>query len=163
MTPRLAALTPGHSASSSPFPGYATREHDVGTVVCEEPGEAVRKRMMTILLIDDEESVRMLFQMALAQAGYRVLTAESGSHGLRILQHQEVDLALVDIFMPEMDGLELIPLLRTTRPSSKIIAMSGGSWEWDYLDTAKQLGADDTLKKPFSLQALLDAVSSQLN
>lgn len=135
----------------------------MGTVVCEEPGEAVRKRMMTILLIDDEESVRMLFQMALAQAGYRVLTAESGSHGLRILQHQEVDLALVDIFMPEMDGLELIPLLRTTRPSSKIIAMSGGSWEWDYLDTAKQLGADDTLKKPFSLQALLDAVSSQLN
>jgi CheY-like chemotaxis protein len=135
----------------------------VGTVVCEEPGEAVRKRMMTILLIDDEESVRMLFQMALAQAGYRVLTAESGSHGLRILQHQEVDLALVDIFMPEMDGLELIPLLRTTRPSSKIIAMSGGSWEWDYLDTAKQLGADGTLKKPFSLQALLDAVSSQLN
>lgn len=135
----------------------------MGTVVCEEPGEAVRKRMMTILLIEDEESVRMLFQMALAQAGYRVLTAESGSHGLRILQHQEVDLALVDIFMPEMDGLELIPLLRTTRPSSKIIAMSGGSWEWDYLDTAKQLGADDTLKKPFSLQALLDAVSSQLN
>lgn len=135
----------------------------MGTLVCEEPGEAVRKRMSTILLIDDEEQVRMLFQMALAQAGYRVLTAESGSDGLRILQHQEVDLALVDIFMPEMDGLELIQLLRTTRPSSKIIAMSGGSWEWDYLDTAKQLGADDTLKKPFSLQELLDAVSSQLN
>ena len=133
------------------------------TLVFEEPGEAVRKRMTTILLIDDEEPVRMLFQMALAQAGYRVLAAESGSHGLRILQHQEVDLALVDIFMPEMDGLELIQILRTTRPSSKIIAMSGGSWEWDYLDTAKQLGADGTLKKPFSLQELLDAVSSQLN
>ena len=123
----------------------------------------MRKRMTTILLIDDEEPVRMLFQMALAQAGYHVLTAESGSHGLRLLQHQEVDLALVDIFMPEMDGLELIQRLRATRPSSKIIAMSGGSWEWDYLDTAKQLGADDTLKKPFSLQELLDAVSSQLN
>ena len=119
--------------------------------------------MTTILLIDDEESVRMLFQMALAQAGYRVLTAESGPHGLHLLQHQEVDLALVDIFMPEMDGLELIQRLRATRPSSKIIAMSGGSWEWDYLDTAKQLGADGTLKKPFSLQELLDAVSSQLN
>ena len=70
------------------------------SLVCEEPGETVRKRMTTILLIDDEESVRMLFQMALAQAGYRVLTAESGSHGLRLLQLQEVDLALVDIFMP---------------------------------------------------------------
>jgi DNA-binding response OmpR family regulator len=41
--------------------------------------------------------------------------------------------------------------------------MSGGSWEWDYLDTAKQFGANSTLKKPFSLQELLAAVSSQLN
>jgi DNA-binding response OmpR family regulator len=119
--------------------------------------------MTTILLIDDEEPVRMLFQMALAQAGYHVLTAESGLHGLRLLQQQEVDLALVDIFMPEMDGLELIHRLRAARPTSKIIAMSGGSWEWDYLDTAKQLGANCALKKPFSLQELLAAVSSQLN
>jgi DNA-binding response OmpR family regulator len=118
--------------------------------------------MATILLIDDEEQVRMIFQMALAQAGYRVLTADSGQHGLRLFQHQEVDLALVDIFMPEMDGLELITRLRATRPTSKIIAVSGGSWEWDYLDSAKHLGANDTLKKPFSLQELLDAVSSQL-
>jgi CheY-like chemotaxis protein len=119
--------------------------------------------MATILLIDDEDQVRMLFQVALEGAGYRVLTADNGPHGLRLLQHQEVDLILVDIFMPEMDGLELIPLLRKTRPACKIIAMSGGSWEWDYLDSAKQLGANDTLKKPFSLQELLDVVSSQLN
>ena len=118
--------------------------------------------MSTILLIDDEDQVRMLFQTALEGAEYRVLAAESGPHGLRLLQHQEVDLILVDIFMPETNGLDLIPRLRATRPTSKIIAMSGGSWEWDYLDTAKQLGANDTLKKPFSLQMLLDAVSSQL-
>lgn len=122
----------------------------------------VRRPMATILLIDDEEQVRMLFQVALAGAGYRVLTAENGKHGLRLLAHQEVDLMLVDILMPDMDGLELIPLLRKTRPASKIIAMSGGSGEWDYLDTATLLGANDTLKKPFSLQALLDAVASQL-
>jgi CheY-like chemotaxis protein len=119
--------------------------------------------MATILLIDDDEQVRMLFQVALEGAGYRVLTAESGPHGLRLLQEQDVDLALVDIFMPSMDGLEVIPLLRKTRPACKIIAMSGGAWEWDYLDTAKQLGANDMLKKPFSLQELLDAVSAQLN
>jgi len=119
--------------------------------------------MAAILIIDDEEQVRRLFQVALAEAGYRVLTAESGPHGLRLLQHQEVDLMLVDIFMPETDGLDLIPRLRATRPTSKIIAMSGGSWEWDYLDSAKQLGANDTLKKPFSQQELLDVVSSQLN
>ena len=62
-----------------------------------------------------------------------------------------------------MDGLDLIPLFCMTRPASKIIAISGGSGEWDYLDAAKYLGAHATLKKPFSLQELLDAVSSQLN
>jgi len=146
-----------------PFPRLATRAQDASVVVCEETGEGGRRPMATILLIDDEESVRMLCQTALERAGYRVLTAESGQNGLRLLQHQEVDLILVDIFMPETDGLDLIQHLRATRPTSKIIAMSGGSWEWDYLDSAKQLGANDTLKKPFSQQELLDVVSSQLN
>ena len=119
--------------------------------------------MATILFIDDEDLMRTVFQVALAGAGYRVLTAESGPHGLRILEHQEVDLILVDIFMPETDGLELIQRLRATRPTSKIIAMSGGSGGRNDLDTAKHLGTNDMLKKPFSLQELLDAVSSQLN
>ena len=118
--------------------------------------------MATILLIDDEESMRRLFQVALEGAGYRVLIAESGQRGLRHLEDQEVDLIFVDIFMPEMDGLELIPLLRKTRPTSKIIAISGGSGQMDHLGTAKYLGAHDTLKKPFSLQELLDAAAAQL-
>ena len=118
--------------------------------------------MATILLIDDEESVRMIFQVALERAGYRVLTAENGKHGLRLLERQEVDVMLVDLLMPDMDGLELIPLLRKTRPAIKIIAISGGSGEWDYLDAAKSLGAHDSLKKPFSFQELLLAVASQL-
>ena len=118
--------------------------------------------MATILLIDDEDSVRMVYQIALERAGYRVLTAENGKHGLRLLEHQEVDLILVDIFMPEMDGLELIPLLRKMRPASKIIAITAGSGEKNYLNVAKHLGAHDTLKKPFSRQELLDAVASQL-
>ena len=128
-----------------------------------EGGEGMPTPMATILVIDDDDPLRMLCQTALEGAGFRVLTADSGPHGLRLLQHQEVDLALVDIFMPSMDGLEVIQLLHKTLPACKIIAMSGSSWEWDYLDTAKHLGANDTLKKPFSLQALLDAVSSQLN
>jgi DNA-binding NtrC family response regulator len=118
--------------------------------------------MATILIIDDEESTRTVFQVALEQAGYRVLTAENGKHGLRLLEHQAVDLILVDILMPEVDGLELIPFLREARPACKIIAISGGSGEWDYLDAAMYLGAHNTLNKPFSLQVLLDAVSSQL-
>lgn len=118
--------------------------------------------MATILCIDDEEPVRRLFQVALEGAGYRVLTAENGRHGLRLLEDQEVDLIFVDIFMPEMDGVEVIPLLRKTRPASKIMAITGGSGRRNYLDMAKHLGAHDTLMKPFSLQELLDAVATQL-
>ena len=118
--------------------------------------------MATILLIDDEAPIRMVFQVALEQAGYHVLTAEHGKHGLRLLEHQAVDLIIVDIFMPEMDGLELIPLLRKTHPANKIIAISGGFGMLNQLDTAKYLGAHDTLKKPFSLQELLDTVAAQL-
>lgn len=116
----------------------------------------------TILLIDDEEQVRILFQVTLEEAGYRVLTAENGKHGLRLLERQEVDVILVDILMPDMDGLDLIALLRKTRPAIKIIAISGGSGGGDYLDAAKGLGAHATLNKPFSPQALLEAVASQL-
>jgi len=118
--------------------------------------------MATILIIDDAKLLRMIGQDTLERAGYRVLTAEHGKDGLRLLEQQEVDLILVDIFMPEMEGLELIPLLRKTRPATKLIAISGGSGTMAYLDVAKKLGAHDTLKKPFSPQELLEAVSSQL-
>jgi DNA-binding NtrC family response regulator len=118
--------------------------------------------MATILLIDDEESVRTLLQVALERAGYHVLIAENGKHGLRRLEHQAVDLIIVDIFMPEMDGMELIPLIRKTRPATKMIAISGKSGLMDCLDAATKLGAHDALKKPFSLQELLNAVSAQL-
>jgi YesN/AraC family two-component response regulator len=94
--------------------------------------------------------------------GGRVLTAESGQHGLRLLQHQEVNLILVDLLMPGLDGLEVIQGVYTTQPTSKIIAISGGSGQWNYLDAAMYPGANDTLKKPFSLQELLDTVALQL-
>jgi DNA-binding response OmpR family regulator len=116
--------------------------------------------MATILCIDDEEQTRRLFKVALEDAGYRVLTAENRTHGLRLLEHQQVDLILVDIFIPDMDGLELILRLRKIRPVSKIIAISAGA---TYLDITKHLGANDTLQKPFSAQKLLATVSAHLN
>ena len=116
--------------------------------------------MATILLIDDQESIRLIFKAVLERAGYRVLTAEHGKDGLRLLEQERVDLILLDIFMPEMDGFELIPRLRKYRSTSKIIAMTGDS---HYLNMAKRLGVNDALQKPFSVQELLMAVSSHLN
>ena len=118
--------------------------------------------METILLIDDDVQVRMLVKIVLEDAGYRFISVESGKQGLGHLKHQDADLILVDIFMPDMDGLELLPLLRTARPASKIIAITAGSGERNFLYIAKRLGANDILRKPFVRQELLDAVALQL-
>ena len=118
--------------------------------------------MATILFIDDEAQVRLLCQTALETGGHCVLTAESGRQSLQLLEQHEVDLALVDMFLPDMDGLEVIELLHMTRADSKIIAMTGGSWSATSLETAMQVGANAMLNKPFELQELLDKVSAQL-
>ncbi len=118
--------------------------------------------MPTILLIDDDEQVRTLLQDVLEECGYHVLTAANGTAALRFLQDEHVDLILVDIFMPGLDGLEIIQQIRKTGVSCKIVAMSGGSGEWNYLDVATHLGADATLMKPFDPKTLLEVVSNQI-
>lgn len=92
----------------------------------------------------------------------RGLTAAGRSHDLRLVRHQEVDLILVDIFMPDMDGLKRLQLPRKTRPACKLIVMSGDSAEGSHLDMAKRLGVHTTRQKPFRLQELLDTVSAPL-
>ena len=98
--------------------------------------------MATILLIDDDDQMQKLVKIDLEDAGYRFVSADSGKHGLRLLEHQEVDLILVDIFMPEMDGLELIPVLRKTRPATKIIAITAGFF---HLERRQAAGANEHL------------------
>ena len=119
--------------------------------------------MTTILLIDDSEKMRKLGKIDLESAGYRFMSASSGRHSVRILEHEEVDLILVNIFMPDMDGIELIQALRQTRPTAKIIAITAGKGLRSLFDIAKQLGADDTLEKPFTRQELLSVITSQLD
>jgi DNA-binding response OmpR family regulator len=118
--------------------------------------------MATILLIDDGDKMRMLGKIDLESAGYRFVSAASGRHGLRILEHQEVGLILVNIFMPDMDGIELIQSLRQTRPTTKIIAITARKGLRNFIDMAKHLGSDDTLEKPFTRQELLGVIASQL-
>lgn len=116
----------------------------------------------TILVIDDDAQTRALFQATLEAAGYRVLTAESGQAGLQRLPQHAVDLVIVDIYMPEMDGLEFIRRLRAAQAGCRIIAISGGMGQWDYLQVATRLGANHALRKPCDPEAILDAVRVQL-
>jgi CheY-like chemotaxis protein len=115
--------------------------------------------MTTIMFIDDDAQVRRLGKISLEGAGYGFVPVGSGPQALPLLAHQEMDLMLVDIVMPDRDGIELILILRKTRPADKLIAMTAGRGVRNYLAIAKQLGADNTLQKPFTRHALLDVVA----
>ncbi|MDH5667343.1 MAG: response regulator [Nitrospira sp.] len=114
----------------------------------------------TILVIDDQECVRMLLRLILEDAGYQVTEAMNGRHGLELFRECPADLVITDIAMPEMNGLDLILELTKAFLDIKVIAMTGASSE--ELQKAKLLGARQIFQKPFNTQALLSAVQYEL-
>jgi CheY-like chemotaxis protein len=91
-----------------------------------------------ILVIDDEPAIRALLRAILTGAGHEVFEAENGAAALRLLERQPAELAICDMLMPGLDGLETIRLLRQAFPALRIVAMSGGG-EVDLLRSALQL------------------------
>src|SRR5882672_836694 len=85
-----------------------------------------RRGVPRILVIDDDGLLRSALRIALEAAGYEVIEAADGNAGLRRQREQGADLVLVDIFMPEGDGFEVIRALRAAIPQPQIVAMSGG-------------------------------------
>ena len=116
--------------------------------------------MESILLIDDDEALRVALHLALERAGYSVVVARDGREGLQLFRRLLPDLVITDIVMEGQEGLETIQALRREAPGVKIIAMSGGGSRDDrtFLDAARLLGAQQTLDKPFDPQHLLTAV-----
>jgi CheY-like chemotaxis protein len=107
--------------------------------------------MARILVIDDEELVRVSIAAALRRAGHRVTLAADGEDALATFRPGDFNLVITDIVMPRKDGIETLLALRRLEPKLHIIAMSG-SGEPDqgfYLKAAVALGADATLQKPF--------------
>ena len=117
--------------------------------------------MASILLIDDEDLLRRTLRAALEGAGHSVLEAANGREGLDVLDRTEVDLVVTDILMPVMEGIETILAIRRSRPTLKIIAISGAAprSRVDFLQVAHRLGADEILHKPFAMGALNEAVT----
>ena len=118
--------------------------------------------MATILIIDDEESVRALLRFALEAAGYEVVEAANGRQGLELYRQRRADLVITDIAMPELNGLDMILELMHEFLHAKVIAISGVGREKNVLDNAKLLGARQTFQKPFSMPQLLRAVRYEL-
>ena len=121
--------------------------------------------MPSVLVVDDEDQLRQLIREILEQAGYQVAEARDGKEAVQQYRLAPADVVIMDILMPEQDGLETTSALRREFPNVKIIAITGSSEMigiLSFLDVAKMLGAHRVLQKPFEMQTLLDTVQLEL-
>jgi len=115
----------------------------------------------TVLLIDDDESLRRVVEYNLREDGYRVVTAADGRSGLLRFQESSVDLVLTDVRMPEMDGVELLTRLKAMQPDLPVIVLTAHG-TIDAAVEAMKVGAFDYLTKPFSRDQLKASVRKAL-
>jgi DNA-binding response OmpR family regulator len=115
-----------------------------------------------ILVVDDEPEVRQLMEHFLTERGYQVRVAENGRQALAALDTFRADVVLLDMHMPEMDGLETLKLLAVRSPSLPVIMVTVND---DVETTSRllQLGAADYVPKPFNLDYLEQAINIQLS
>jgi DNA-binding response OmpR family regulator len=114
----------------------------------------------TILVVDDEPSIREVVSIYLGRAGYRVLVAEDGQTALEILEREPPDLVVLDLMLPEVDGLEITRRLRAVG-EIPIIMLTARREETDRI-LGLEMGADDYVVKPFSPRELVSRVKAVL-
>ncbi|MGM9954418.1 MAG: response regulator transcription factor [Peribacillus sp.] len=114
----------------------------------------------TILIVDDEEDMRNLVEMYLLNSGYKCLQADNGRMAISLLEVHDVDLILMDIMMPELDGFSICEKIRS-QSEVPIIFVSAKGEEWDMVK-GLGIGADDYLVKPFNPGELVARVGAVL-
>ena len=125
--------------------------------------------MPTILVIDDRADVRRAIEMILKARGYASRSAAGGEGALVLLRQMEFAAAVVDLFMPDLDGIATIQAMRRDFPAIPIIAISGhtvvtqSDAKPDFLKMAVKLGAQSALRKPFTPAQLINAVADAIN
>lgn len=114
-----------------------------------------------ILLVEDDVELRPLVEGRLKESGYNVRTAATGTEALERVEEQVPDLILLDVMLPELDGLEVCRRLRAKHPLLYIIMLTARTDELDRV-VGLEVGADDYVTKPFSLQELVARVRAAL-
>ena len=118
--------------------------------------------MHSILIVDDESGIRDSLKGVLEDEGYKTLAAESGEACLRVLEKQEVDLVLLDVWLPGIDGLDTLQKIRELENSPEVIMISGhGTIETAV--RATKLGAYDFLEKPLSIDRTLSLIKHAID
>ncbi len=115
----------------------------------------------TILIVDDEETIREIFKEALEELGHRVMVAENGYKGLELVKQWDFDLVFLDLKMPDMDGAELFHQINTIKPKLPVTIITGYP-ESEIMARALAQGPFGVMKKPFSASEIVMAVNNFL-
>ena len=119
-------------------------------------GEAAR-----ILVIDDDENIRKVLETILEDEGYIVETAETAKKGIEKSEKEFYNLALIDVRLPDMEGIELLSKLRNTKPKMRKIIVTGYPTLQNAV-AAVNRGADAYVMKPFEVDKILQTIREQL-
>jgi len=114
---------------------------------------------MNVLVIEDDNRIASLVERALTEDGHRVAVSHNGREGADLLLSRKFDAALLDIFLPEMDGFEVLEQVRARHCKTPILVLTAVDTVPKIL-RAFDMGADDYLVKPFILEILLARVSA---
>jgi CheY-like chemotaxis protein len=120
--------------------------------------------MARILVVDDDDTIRVMLGHVLEAHGHSVALAADGDAGWQAYLADPADVVVTDLLMPGKDGLALIAELKRAFPEARIIAMSGSRshYDLDVLEAALKLGAAHGLSKPFEMADMLSAVEALL-
>ncbi len=112
-----------------------------------------------ILVVDDEESIHLLYREELEDEGYQVISAMSGEDALKLFESEQPDLVILDINMPGMDGIEVLRQMKQMKPNVPVILSSAYP---EYKQDLASWASDDYIVKSFNLDELKDSVKRHL-
>ncbi|MDI6767428.1 MAG: response regulator [Bacteroidota bacterium] len=111
----------------------------------------------TILIVDDEPDLRDLLGQVLTNAGYKVSQAPDGDVALKLLKKEKFDIALLDIQMPNVNGIQVLKYIQEHLPKTKAIMLTGYA-DLKHAMEAKEFGARDFIGKPYKIEDILSTV-----
>ena len=115
-----------------------------------------------MIIVDDEEFIRNLLLEELSSAGYKVLAAPDGNEAIQLLQENTFDLAVLDIQMPNVNGIEVLKHIHQNHPGLKVIMLTGYG-NLKYAMESREYGAVDFISKPFNISDVLSTIGRVLD
>ena len=122
---------------------------------------SVAEQRTTILIVDDEENILSLMAETLRLVGFATETAARGADAVSKIRSEKIDLVLLDINMPVMDGFEVLERIHQIKPSLPVIMLSARQEKSDVIDGLRK-GADDYVSKPFSVEEVVMRINAVL-